>query len=922
MATFIPNDSGFGPDNTANLEATYVGYLGRAGDATGMAFWLDAINNGGLTLLQVQEFFVSPLQPEVLAIYPFLAAPTEAGVDPFITEIYNNLFNHDPDAAGLTYWHNYLAPDIGDSQVVASFIGFVINGAQGADATTIENKVTVAEFTTTTYAGCGILDFSATSTTQPEIQAYQLSVETIASTDDTQASVAIAEAQIDAFCNDLESTLTLTVGIDTPTQGFTTGTGGEFTQPGGVFNAPPGGNPPLGTTNTLNTGDILVSTVGDATLNYTAIHNFFGANDPFALGVEMNGVQFANILNLADDGESAGFSGNITGLTELTVLAGSNPFGDVQVGLTGQGLHTALETININAGDYDPCDIPGGDLNVWIESSAFTGGETVDVNLGGVGTFLDLDVTGGANFYTSANVSSLDSANKLHFDSNAGTIETLTVDGDQDLIIGGNVLNQDTLTTFDATAATGNVTSYFGGPNPGAVTALGGSGNNDFVFLTFNDATGTTTFTADDSVDGDGGDNKLTLQAFEGALLGAGVGPNIVNIDTIVHTTFEDAIFFCCNYGDVDNDSLTVDWANSGSAHTLELQADYNNHDVDVTHLTNTDTVVYSGFDLDNLTLEHVSPLGTLNLTFDQDPCVADFFGSPQASVIDDLFVDNVLLVNIELTGPATHNEINGADDINTNIEVSGDTDLQIGDKAEPYDFADGTVNASTFTADLTIYVGTNSQHIILGQGNDTIDVVSQAAGQDLYDLSVGGSDTVVFEATDVTDNLALTSANYTTITGYDIANDFVAIDVVSPNEIDLQSTNGADVVPTDEVSIYPLIFGVNDNLSGVDVNFIKMPSVSSIGFSFQATFDFYMASNGGTTIGVAAGADSDILMSMYDTNGGNMVLFTVDPDSSAPINTIDTGDDVDMISLVPMSLADYNTFGTNGSLAFVDFPS
>ena len=46
----------------------------------------------------------------------------------------------------------------------------------------------------------------------------------------------------------------------------------------------------------------------------------------------------------------AGFAGDITGLTTLTLQEGSNPFGHVQVGLPGLGLNTALETLNINAG--------------------------------------------------------------------------------------------------------------------------------------------------------------------------------------------------------------------------------------------------------------------------------------------------------------------------------------------------------------------------------------------------------------------------------------------------------------------------------------------------------------------------------------------------------------------------------------------
>ena len=48
-----------------------------------------------------------------------------------------------------------------------------------------------------------------------------------------------------------------------------------------------------------------------------------------------------------------GFTGDITGLTTVTILGGSHPFGDVQLGHIGNGLNTALETLNINAGQFN-----------------------------------------------------------------------------------------------------------------------------------------------------------------------------------------------------------------------------------------------------------------------------------------------------------------------------------------------------------------------------------------------------------------------------------------------------------------------------------------------------------------------------------------------------------------------------------------
>ena len=133
------------------------------------------------------------------------------------------------------------------------------------------------------------------------------------------------------------------------------------------------------------------------------------------------------------------------------------------------------------------------------------------------------------------------------------------------------------------------------------------------------------------------GNNTLVLQAFEGALLGPGVGDdNITNITRITHSTDFDPCFFFgdnCVFNPMQDD-LTVDMARSGSATELELAGgvwepfDFGLGtavDVDVTNLENDDTVIFSGTHINILTLDHVSGGGTFNLVMAQDPCVENF---------------------------------------------------------------------------------------------------------------------------------------------------------------------------------------------------------------------------------------------------------------------------------------------------------
>ena len=161
----------------------------------------------------------------------------------------------------------------------------------------------------------------------------------------------------------LATPLTLTTGIDSPTQGFTTGSGGTATTAGAIFTADPVAGT-LGLNNTLNTGDNLVATgaaAGTAILNDTAVLGTAGllANPGYATGVTMTGISTLNITNQANllgiGLLPSGFQGNITGLT--TVNDGFNGIGSVagvQLGNIGQGLNTVLQTVNINQFSGNP----------------------------------------------------------------------------------------------------------------------------------------------------------------------------------------------------------------------------------------------------------------------------------------------------------------------------------------------------------------------------------------------------------------------------------------------------------------------------------------------------------------------------------------------------------------------------------------
>ena len=137
------------------IEALYVGYFGRAGDPSGTNYWVGQLN-AGLSISQIAASFA--VQPEATSMYSYLANPNVGGTaaqTQFINQVYQDLFNHAPDAAGLAYYSAQLTAANGNPQAVGQFIINVETGAQGTDATILQNKVTVAQYFTDNLATSG-----------------------------------------------------------------------------------------------------------------------------------------------------------------------------------------------------------------------------------------------------------------------------------------------------------------------------------------------------------------------------------------------------------------------------------------------------------------------------------------------------------------------------------------------------------------------------------------------------------------------------------------------------------------------------------------------------------------------------------------------------------------------------------------------
>lgn len=102
----------------ASLVRLYIAYFGRAPDAEGMLFWLNAVDQG-LDLSEVAGLFYD--QPETRAQFEALQTTAE-----FIATTYARVLGRAPDADGLMFWSSVL--DSGQVET-SNFIQAVIDGA-------------------------------------------------------------------------------------------------------------------------------------------------------------------------------------------------------------------------------------------------------------------------------------------------------------------------------------------------------------------------------------------------------------------------------------------------------------------------------------------------------------------------------------------------------------------------------------------------------------------------------------------------------------------------------------------------------------------------------------------------------------------------------------------------------------------------
>ncbi|SFV32583.1 protein of unknown function [Devosia crocina] len=143
---------------SVEIARLYVSFFHRAPDPEGLQYWMDRYEeevakgqDADLFLESIADSFAQ--SPEAKAIYETVANPTQAQLEDYVSEAYNNLFGREPDAEGLAYWTGRWQTEVEAGRPGVRVLFEIENAARGSsnanDVAALQNKAEVAaKFTT------------------------------------------------------------------------------------------------------------------------------------------------------------------------------------------------------------------------------------------------------------------------------------------------------------------------------------------------------------------------------------------------------------------------------------------------------------------------------------------------------------------------------------------------------------------------------------------------------------------------------------------------------------------------------------------------------------------------------------------------------------------------------------------------------
>lgn len=490
---------------TDAVQRLYVAYFNRPADPLGLAYWEGVVTtNKGSTTAVAAAFAASA---EYKATY--------AGLDNahIVANVYQNLFSHQPDPAGLAYWVNLLNTR---ALTVDNVVTGIAAGAQGTDLTAYNSKVTAAgAFTTAVDTSAEILGYAgdaANAVARTYLSNVTDATSLAAAIDTTALNATVANVVI---AGNPPKVYNLTAGLDQ-----LVGTVGADVFNAYNFNATTGV-----LSNNLSTFDSVDGGSGIDTLNLdlTGGYNTVTGN--------IKNVEIINITGNTGTVDSSVF----VGATNVNVLGGSAsvsnlaagvtagfnaPAGNIVVAATGASAAVSMTAVPEAAS----ITVSGATL-----AAVTVSGARADTDANGSLTTQTLNITAGKDVQT-VTVTTNQATTVLMTEAGTSTKHIATVDGSAStgrLFITGNA-NLATVMTGSAadsvtlTTATAAATDTTAAKNASVSTGAG----NDVIVVS-------TTGTGLTSVDAGAGNDTITVNKITGAgvsiLAGDGDDTVIIN---------------------------------------------------------------------------------------------------------------------------------------------------------------------------------------------------------------------------------------------------------------------------------------------------------------------------------------------------------------------------------------------------------
>jgi len=492
----------------------YVSVFDRAPDAAGLAYWVD---ESGLTIEGIAQSFFD--QDETQAKYP--SSLSDAA---FIEAIYNNMFNHAPDADGLVYWENELTTG---NITRGNMILAIANGALGTDDTILANKTEVGLY----FANAGLND-----TTQ--------AADALNGVNADSASVVAGKAKVDAATSfDLTTGRDVLVGTasddlfkatDTTysISDFIDGAEGDDTF---VFSLQAAFTDPEASLQNVETVKI-INTLGSKTINaknWLKVEKYVldgpaGGTTSFSnVPDDVTAVTLDNVtvsgtkLNLK---LASGLNDGSDDTLDIT-LSNSNTLAKLDVGVSGNG--GELEIFNITStSNTVGAELDIKSMDAVVKEINVTGDGALKLTSSSTAKLGKVDASGLSGDFSYTSKSTLSTGETIKSGSGNDTIVGTTTAGVRTNIEGGE--GNDSIT---AAKAGGNI---YGGA--GKDTLNGAAGADLFGFNYTND-TGITTATADTVATFTSGTDQITIAGLE-----AGTLANTVTDATTVVASVESAV--------------------------------------------------------------------------------------------------------------------------------------------------------------------------------------------------------------------------------------------------------------------------------------------------------------------------------------------------------------------------------------------